>query len=208
MLFPCLKACGVWGLGWGDRIMCKREGAEKGEESRGGRRNHSSSSKPRSLPLPRPISWVLSLPGMRINCPGSIPHSSEPFKLSLILIQSCVSHLTSHHSPKPHQSRPLTIPWFFQHHGSLVANTTLGFSWYLGVSMDWFMSFWHVKKRINWPTFKVCVSSMPFQSLINNHDNDSTCGRNIKNLRYADDTTLMAESEEELKSLDEGERGE
>ena len=26
-------------------------------------------------------------------------------------------------------------------------------------------------------------------------------GRNIKNLRYADDTTLMAESEEELKSL-------
>ena len=26
-------------------------------------------------------------------------------------------------------------------------------------------------------------------------------GRNIKNLRYADDTTLMTESEEELKSL-------
>ena len=26
-------------------------------------------------------------------------------------------------------------------------------------------------------------------------------GRNIKNLRYADDTTIMAESEEELKSL-------
>ena len=26
-------------------------------------------------------------------------------------------------------------------------------------------------------------------------------GRNIKNLRYADDTTLMAESEEDLKSL-------
>ena len=26
-------------------------------------------------------------------------------------------------------------------------------------------------------------------------------GRNIKNLRFADDTTLMAESEEELKSL-------
>ena len=26
-------------------------------------------------------------------------------------------------------------------------------------------------------------------------------GRNIKNLRYADDTTLMAESEEKLKSL-------
>ena len=28
-----------------------------------------------------------------------------------------------------------------------------------------------------------------------------TDGRNINNLRYADDTTLMAESEEELKSL-------
>ena len=27
------------------------------------------------------------------------------------------------------------------------------------------------------------------------------CGRNINNLRYADDTTLMAESKEELKSL-------
>ena len=26
-------------------------------------------------------------------------------------------------------------------------------------------------------------------------------GRNINNLRYADDTTLMAENEEELKSL-------
>ena len=26
-------------------------------------------------------------------------------------------------------------------------------------------------------------------------------GRNINNLRYADDTTVMAESEEELKSL-------
>ena len=32
--------------------------------------------------------------------------------------------------------------------------------------------------------------------------------RNINNLRYADDTTLMAESEEEVKSLDESERGE
>ena len=35
-------------------------------------------------------------------------------------------------------------------------------------------------------------------------------GRNINNLRYADDTTLMAESKEELKSLlwKESERGE
>ena len=33
-------------------------------------------------------------------------------------------------------------------------------------------------------------------------------GRNINNLRYADDTILTAESEEKLKSLDESERGE
>ena len=30
---------------------------------------------------------------------------------------------------------------------------------------------------------------------------ENQAGRNINNLRYADDTTLMAESEEELKSL-------
>ena len=35
-----------------------------------------------------------------------------------------------------------------------------------------------------------------------------TAGRNINILRYADDTTLMAEREEELKPLDEGESGE
>ena len=29
-------------------------------------------------------------------------------------------------------------------------------------------------------------------------------GRNINNLRYADDTTLMAESKKELEPLDEG----
>ena len=31
-------------------------------------------------------------------------------------------------------------------------------------------------------------------------------GRNISNLRYADDTTFMAESVEELEPLDESER--
>ena len=31
-------------------------------------------------------------------------------------------------------------------------------------------------------------------------------GRNINNLRYADDTTLKAESEEEVEALDESER--
>ena len=33
-----------------------------------------------------------------------------------------------------------------------------------------------------------------------------TARRNINKLRYADDTTFMVESEEELKSLDESER--
>ena len=35
-----------------------------------------------------------------------------------------------------------------------------------------------------------------------------TAGRNINNLRYADNTTRTAESKEELESLDEGQRGE
>ena len=35
-----------------------------------------------------------------------------------------------------------------------------------------------------------------------------TAGRNTNNVRYADDTTLMAESREELKNLNEYERGE
>ena len=33
------------------------------------------------------------------------------------------------------------------------------------------------------------------------HKLDKIAGRNINNLRYADDTTLMAESEEELRNL-------
>ena len=33
-------------------------------------------------------------------------------------------------------------------------------------------------------------------------------GRNINNLRYVDDTTLMTGSEEELQPLDDGEGGE
>ena len=33
------------------------------------------------------------------------------------------------------------------------------------------------------------------------HNWNQNCGRNINNLRYVDDTTLMVESEQELKSL-------
>ena len=38
-------------------------------------------------------------------------------------------------------------------------------------------------------------------SLDEAHAGIKIAGRNINNLRYADDTTLMAESKEELKSL-------
>ena len=38
-------------------------------------------------------------------------------------------------------------------------------------------------------------------SLDETHAEINTAGRNINSLRYADDTSLMAESEEELKSL-------
>ena len=36
----------------------------------------------------------------------------------------------------------------------------------------------------------------------------NTAGRNSNNLRYADDTTLMAESKEEVRTLDEHDRRE
>ena len=40
------------------------------------------------------------------------------------------------------------------------------------------------------------------------HTGIKTARRSINNLRYADDTTLMAENEEELESLGKSERGE
>ena len=40
-----------------------------------------------------------------------------------------------------------------------------------------------------------------FQNLEETQAGIKIAGRNINNLKYADDTTLMAESEEELKSL-------
>ena len=42
---------------------------------------------------------------------------------------------------------------------------------------------------------------MPAEGCLCNSAGIQIAGRNINNLRYADDTTLMAESEEELKSL-------
>ena len=53
----------------------------------------------------------------------------------------------------------------------------------------------------------LCLFNLYAQYLMRNARLDDSqagikiAGRNISNLRYADDTTLMAESEEELKSL-------
>ena len=45
------------------------------------------------------------------------------------------------------------------------------------------------------------IISLQNATLDNSQAGIKIAGRNINNLRYADDTTLMAESEEELKSL-------
>ena len=69
--------------------------------------------------------------------------------------------------------------------------------------MDWFK----IGKRVH----QGCILSPYLLNLYAEYINKSAleeaqagikiAGRNIHNLRYADDTTLMAESEEELKSL-------
>ena len=52
-----------------------------------------------------------------------------------------------------------------------------------------------------------CLFNLNAESIMRNAGLDEAqagiklAGRNINNLRYADDTTLMAESKEELKSL-------
>ena len=56
-------------------------------------------------------------------------------------------------------------------------------------------------------TLSPCLFDFYAQYIIRNarldetHARIKTAGRNINNLRYIDDTTLMAESEEELKSF-------
>ena len=55
--------------------------------------------------------------------------------------------------------------------------------------------------------FSPCLFNLYVEYIMRNAGLDEAqaeikiAGRNIKNLRYADDTTLMAEIEEELKSL-------
>ena len=58
-----------------------------------------------------------------------------------------------------------------------------------------------------------CLSNLYLEYIMRNTGLDEAqagikiARRNINNLRYADFTTLMAESEEELEPLDESERG-
>ena len=60
---------------------------------------------------------------------------------------------------------------------------------------------------MNFQIFKLDLEKAPLEYIMRNARlNDAQAGikiagRNINNLRYADDTTLTAESEEELKSL-------
>ena len=59
-----------------------------------------------------------------------------------------------------------------------------------------------------------CLFNLYAENILRNARLDETqagikiAGRKINNLRYADDTTLMVESEEELKTFCESERGE
>ena len=60
------------------------------------------------------------------------------------------------------------------------------------------------KRPSLYSTFRICLAAvyiMRNAGLEEAQAGIKVAGRNISNLRYADDTTLMAESEEELKSL-------
>ena len=70
--------------------------------------------------------------------------------------------------------------------------------------MDWFQ----IGKRVRQGCILLlCLFNLCAEYIMQNAGLDEAqagikiAGRNINNLRYADDTTLMAESKEELKSL-------
>ena len=84
---------------------------------------------------------------------------------------------------------------------------------------DWFQT---SKGERQGCILSLCIYNLYAEYIMQNAELDEAqsgikiAGRNINNFRYADDTTFMAESEEELKSLlmkvkeplDESERGE
>ena len=59
----------------------------------------------------------------------------------------------------------------------------------------------YVKAVYCHPVYLTYMQSTSWETLEETQAGMKIAGRNINNLRYADDTTLMAESEEELKSL-------
>ena len=73
---------------------------------------------------------------------------------------------------------------------------------------DWFK----IGKRVRQGS--ACLLNLYTENIMRNAGLDEAqagikiARRNINNFRYADDTTLMPEIEEELKNLDEGKRGE
>ena len=73
----------------------------------------------------------------------------------------------------------------------------------LDMGQDWFQIGKGVHQDYIWSP---CLSNLYAEYIMKNAGLDEahagkTAGRNISNLRYADDNTLMTESEEELKSL-------
>ena len=58
------------------------------------------------------------------------------------------------------------------------------------------------------PAYLISMQSTSCEMLDEAQSGIKIAGRNISNLRYTDDTTFMAKSEEELKSLLMKERGE
>ena len=58
-----------------------------------------------------------------------------------------------------------------------------------------------VKAVYRHPAYLTSMQSTSWETLEEAQAGIKIAGRNINNLRYEDDTTLMAESEEELKSL-------
>ena len=58
---------------------------------------------------------------------------------------------------------------------------------------------WEILKEIGIPDHLTCLLRNVYAG--QEATVTTIAGRNINNLRYADDTTIMAESEEEIKSL-------
>ena len=82
-------------------------------------------------------------------------------------------------------------------------------------STDWFPIGKGVRQGcVLSPCLYVPAYDVPAQYIMRNKGLDEAqarikiAGRNINNLRYADDTNIVAKSEDKLESLDESERGE